>query len=106
MNVYAYYNYRKYLQDYYEYRKSVQRYFSYRSFAKKAGYSYNGKRMKLDDIRQASEVIREVTAEVESGRKFIVFPSLLKASAANACRARRVLASIVYSQTRIESFEP
>ena len=37
MNVYAYYNYRKYLQDYYEYRKSVQRYFSYRSFAKKAG---------------------------------------------------------------------
>ena len=35
MNVYAYYNYRKYLQDYYEYRKSVQRYFSYRSFAKK-----------------------------------------------------------------------
>ena len=39
MNVYAYYNYRKYLQDYYEYRKSVQRYFSYRSFAKKAGYS-------------------------------------------------------------------
>jgi hypothetical protein len=26
MNVYAYYNYRKYLQDYYEYQKSVQRY--------------------------------------------------------------------------------
>ena len=37
MNVYAYYNYRKYLQDYYDYRKSVQRYFSYRSFAKQAG---------------------------------------------------------------------
>ena len=42
MNVYAYYNYRKYLQDYYDYRKSVQRYFSYRSFAKKAGYSSSG----------------------------------------------------------------
>ncbi|MCF0214884.1 MAG: TIGR02147 family protein [Fibrobacteraceae bacterium] len=42
MNVYAYYNYRKYLQDYYEYRKSVQRYFSYRTFAKKAGYSSSG----------------------------------------------------------------
>ena len=42
MNVYAYYNYRKFLQDYYDYRKSVQRYFSYRSFAKKAGYSSSG----------------------------------------------------------------
>ena len=42
MNVFAYYNYRKYLQDYYEYRKSVQRYFSYRSFAKKAGYTSSG----------------------------------------------------------------
>jgi len=49
MNVYAYYNYRKYLQDYYEYRKSVQRYFSYRSFAKKAGYSSSG--FYLDLIR-------------------------------------------------------
>ena len=49
MNVYAYYNYRKYLQDYYEYRKSVQRYFSYRSFAKKAGYSSSG--LYLDLIR-------------------------------------------------------
>lgn len=42
MNVFAYYNYRKYLQDYYEYRKSVQRYFSYRSFAKRAGYTSSG----------------------------------------------------------------
>lgn len=42
MDVYAYYNYRKYLQDYYEYQKSVQRYFSYRSFAKKVGYSSSG----------------------------------------------------------------
>lgn len=42
MNVFAYYNYRKYLQDYYDYRKSVQKYFSYRSFAKKAGYSSSG----------------------------------------------------------------
>lgn len=49
MNVYAYYNYRKYLQDYYDYRKSVQRYFSYRSFAKKAGYSSSG--FYLDLIR-------------------------------------------------------
>lgn len=49
MNVYAYYNYRKYLQDYYEYRKSVQKYFSYRSFAKKAGYSSSG--FYLDLIR-------------------------------------------------------
>ncbi len=42
MNVFAYYNYRKYLQDYYEYRKSVQRYFSYRAFAKRAGYTSSG----------------------------------------------------------------
>ncbi|WP_308602291.1 TIGR02147 family protein [uncultured Fibrobacter sp.] len=42
MNVFAYYNYRKFLQDYYEYRKSVQRYFSYRAFAKRAGYSSSG----------------------------------------------------------------
>ena len=42
MNVFAYYNYRKYLQDYYENRKSIYRYFSYRSFAKKAGYTSSG----------------------------------------------------------------
>ena len=42
MNIFAYYNYRKYLQDYYEYRKSLHRYFSYRSFAQKAGYSSSG----------------------------------------------------------------
>lgn len=42
MNVFAYYNYRKYLQDYYEYRKSMHRYFSYRTFAKKAGYTSSG----------------------------------------------------------------
>ncbi len=42
MNVFAYYNYRKYLQDYYEYRKSVHKYFSYRSFAQKAGFSSSG----------------------------------------------------------------
>lgn len=42
MNVFAYYNYRKYLQDYYEFRKSMQRYFSYRMFAKKAGYTSSG----------------------------------------------------------------
>lgn len=42
MNIYAYYNYRKYLQDYYDYRKSEQRYFSYRVFARKAGYSSSG----------------------------------------------------------------
>ncbi len=39
MNIFAYYNYRKYLSDYYEYRKSVHHYFSYRTFAKKAGYA-------------------------------------------------------------------
>ena len=54
MNVYAYYNYRKYLQDYYDYRKSVQRYFSYRSFAKKAGYSSSG--FYLDLVRGASRL--------------------------------------------------
>lgn len=42
MDVFAYFNYRKYLQDYYEYRKSVHRYFSYRSFALKAGYTSSG----------------------------------------------------------------
>lgn len=35
----------------------------------------NGKRMRLDDIRQASGVIREVTEEVKAGRRFIVFPA-------------------------------
>lgn len=42
MNLFGYYNYRKYLQDYYEYRKSVHRHFSYRAFAQKAGYSSSG----------------------------------------------------------------
>lgn len=35
----------------------------------------DGKRMKLDDLRQAAGVIGEVTKEVRSGRKFIIFPS-------------------------------
>ncbi len=34
-----------------------------------------GKRLKLDDLRQAAGVIREVTEEVKEGRKFIIFPS-------------------------------
>ena len=38
MNIFGYYNYRKYLQDFYEFRKSVHRHFSYRAFAQKAGY--------------------------------------------------------------------
>ena len=35
----------------------------------------NGKRMKLNDVRQAAGVIREVTNEVKKGRKYIIFPS-------------------------------
>lgn len=35
----------------------------------------DGKRLKLDDIRQASGVIREVTKEVSEGRRYIIFPS-------------------------------
>lgn len=34
-----------------------------------------GKRMKLDDLRQAAGVIREMILEVKQGRKFIIFPS-------------------------------
>lgn len=34
-----------------------------------------GKRMRLDDLRQAAGIIREVTNEVKQGRKFIIFPS-------------------------------
>lgn len=34
-----------------------------------------GKRLKLDDLRQASGIIREVSDEVKQGRKFIIFPS-------------------------------
>lgn len=34
-----------------------------------------GKRLKLDDLRQAVGVIREVAKEVAQGRKFIIFPS-------------------------------
>ena len=34
-----------------------------------------GKRLKLNDLRQAAGVIREVSNEVKAGRKFIIFPS-------------------------------
>lgn len=34
-----------------------------------------GKRLKLNDLRQAAGVIREVSKEVREGRKFIIFPS-------------------------------
>lgn len=34
-----------------------------------------GKRMKLNDLRQAAGIIKEVAREVKGGRKFIIFPS-------------------------------
>lgn len=34
-----------------------------------------GKRIRLDDIRQAAGIIREISQEVKQGRKFIIFPS-------------------------------
>lgn len=34
-----------------------------------------GKRIRLHDIRQAAEIIKEVSCEVAQGRKFIIFPS-------------------------------
>lgn len=34
-----------------------------------------GKRMKLDDLRQAAGIIREVTNEVKEGKRFIIFPA-------------------------------
>ncbi|MDO4166967.1 MAG: lysophospholipid acyltransferase family protein [Eubacteriales bacterium] len=34
-----------------------------------------GKRLKLDDVRQGARVIREVAGEVKTGRKFIIFPA-------------------------------
>lgn len=34
-----------------------------------------GKRIKLDDLRQAAGIISEVSEEVKQGRKFIIFPS-------------------------------
>ena len=34
-----------------------------------------GKRLKLDDLRQSASIIREVSKEVKQGRKFIIFPS-------------------------------
>lgn len=34
-----------------------------------------GKRIKLNDLRQAAGIIKEVSDEVKAGRKFIIFPS-------------------------------
>lgn len=34
-----------------------------------------GKRIRLDDIKQAAGIIREMTAEVKQGRRFIIFPA-------------------------------
>jgi len=53
VNIFGYYNYRKYLQDYYEYRKSVQRHFSYRAFAQKAGYTSSGLYLDLIKARKS-----------------------------------------------------
>ena len=35
----------------------------------------NGKRIRLDDIKQAARIIREMTVEVRQGRRFIIFPA-------------------------------
>lgn len=67
MNVFAYYNYRKYLQDYYEYRKSVQRYFSYRVFAKRAGYTSSG--LYLDLVKGRKSLTPEVCPCTRAFRK-------------------------------------
>jgi len=53
MNIFGYYNYRKYLQDFYEYRKSVHRHFSYRAFAQKAGYTSSGLYLDLTKGRKS-----------------------------------------------------
>lgn len=34
-----------------------------------------GKRLKIDNLKQAAGIIKEVTREVKEGRKFIIFPS-------------------------------
>lgn len=58
MNIFGYYNYRKYLQDYYEYRKSVQRHFSYRAFAQKAGYTSSG--LYLDLVKSRKHLTEQL----------------------------------------------
>jgi uncharacterized protein (TIGR02147 family) len=58
MNIFGYYNYRKYLQDYYEYRKSVHRHFSYRAFAQKAGYSSSG--LYLDLVKNRKSITEQL----------------------------------------------
>ena len=35
----------------------------------------DGKRLKLDNLKQAAGIIKEVAEEVKEGRKFIIFPS-------------------------------
>ena len=58
MNIFGYYNYRKYLQDFYEYRKSVHRHFSYRAFAQKAGYTSSG--LYLDLVKGRKSITEQL----------------------------------------------
>lgn len=56
MNIYDYYDFRKYLNDYYNYKKANSKGFSYRYFAKRAGFN-SGSFLKLvmDGKRNLSE---------------------------------------------------
>ncbi len=42
MDIYDYFDYRRYLADYYSYKKAHSRSFSYRAFAQRAGYTSSG----------------------------------------------------------------
>jgi len=61
MNIFGYYNYRKYLQDFYEYRKSVHRHFSYRAFAQKAGYTSSG--LYLDLVKSRKSLTEQLVSK-------------------------------------------
>jgi uncharacterized protein (TIGR02147 family) len=61
MNIFGYYNYRKYLQDFYEYRKSAHKYFSYRAFAQKAGYTSSG--LYLDLVKGRKNITDQLVSK-------------------------------------------
>lgn len=47
---------------------------SYAIFVKEAMDLVNGKRMEIDNVRQALTIINEVAEEVTSGRRYVLFP--------------------------------
>lgn len=81
MNIFNYYNYRKYLKDFYDHHKKTNPGFSHRQFARKAGYSSSGLYLDLVNERKnlTAQLIPKFSAALELSPAEIKYFELMTA---------------------------